>query len=188
MEQPITILGISGSLRRQSFNTAALRAAQALAPSHVSFDFADMRDIPIYDWDSHQEAGVPERVMDLARQVEAADALLFATPEYNYSLPGGLKNAIDWLSRLTPHPFAGKGAAIMSASRSALGGARAQYDLRRVLVYLDVHCVNKPEVMISFADKRFDEEGRLSDDTTRGLIAQQVAALADWARRLRAEG
>lgn len=177
------ILGISGSLRQQSFNTASLRAAQSVLPAGVEMEFADLSDIPMYDQDLRDET-VPESVITLATQIQQADALLFATPEYNYSISGALKNAIDWVSRQNPNPFNGKPAAIMSASMGMLGGARAQYHLRQIMVFQDVHCLNKPEVMIAAAHQRFDADGKLPDDATREHIEGLVKALTDWANRL----
>lgn len=185
MTNTLKVLGISGSLRRNSYNTAALRAAREDAPSDMHIEFADLSQLPLYDQDQRDE-NVPAAVAKLTEQVKSADALLFATPEYNYSMSGVLKNAIDWVSREQPQPFAGKPAAIMSTSMSLLGGVRAQYDLRRAMVFLDMHCLNKPEVMIASAHERFDTEGRLTDDATREFIAKLVAALGDWTRQLQA--
>lgn len=185
MTQTLKILGISGSLRQNSYNSAALRVARDCAPSDMQIEFADLSQIPLYDQDQRDEQ-VPAAVTKLVEQVKAADAVLFATPEYNYSMSGVLKNAIDWVSREQPHPFAGKPAAIMSASISMLGGVRAQYDLRRSMVFLDMHCLNKPEVMIASAHERFDEQGQLTDETTREFIGKLVTALGDWTRKLQA--
>lgn len=185
MTQPLKVLGISGSLRKDSYNTAALRVAKDSAPSNMHFTFADISQIPLYNHDQREEK-VPDAVTLLVEQVRAADALLFATPEYNYSISGVLKNAIDWVSREQPQPFAGKPAAIMSASISLFGGARAQYELRRSMVSLDMHCVNKPEVMIATAHQHFDAQGQLTDETTREFIGKLVVALGDWTRQLQA--
>ncbi len=185
MTNTLKILGISGSLRQDSYNTATLRAARDNAPSDIRIEFADLAKIPLYDQD-HRDENVPAAVTKLTEQIREADALLFATPEYNYSMSGVLKNAIDWVSREQPQPFAGKPAAIMSVSMSLLGGVRAQYDLRRAMVFLDMHCLNKPEVMIASAHERFDAEGRLTDETTREFIAQLVMALGAWTRQLQA--
>lgn len=176
-------LGISGSLRRGSFNTAALRAAQELAPAGVTIDLADISGIPIYN-DDVKAAGLPPAVTQLCDAIRAADAVLIATPEYNYSIPGVLKNAIDWVSRAAPPPFADKPVAIMGASGGALGTARAQYDLRKVFVFLDARVLNKPEVFIGNAPSRFDSDGRLTDTGTRDIIAKQIEALGHWAKRL----
>ena len=183
--KPVNILAISGSLRKDSFNSAALQTAAELAGDSAHFTFANLSGIPLYDQDLRDE-GVPEAVEVLQQQVLDADAILFSTPEYNYSVSGVLKNAIDWLSRVDPQPFADKPVAVMSASMSAFGGARAQYDLRRILIYLDAHFVNKPEVMIAFAHKKFDDNGALTDEDTRKFIGDLVKALADWQQRLSA--
>ena len=178
------VLGISGSLRAKSFNTATLRAAAELAPAGMTVELADISAIPLYN-DDDRGAGFPSSVEELSTRIRDADAVLIATPEYNYSIPGVLKNAIDWVSRVAPPPFADKPVAIMGASPSALGTARAQYDLRKVFVYLDARVLNKPEIFISGANSRFDEAGRLTDAGTRDLIAQQLEALRVWAERLR---
>lgn len=177
------ILGISGSLRQHSFNTASLRAAQSLLPDGVEMELADLSGIPMYDQDLRDQ-DVPESVIRLATQVHEADALLFATPEYNYSISGALKNAIDWISRQSPNPFNDKPAAIMSASMSMLGGVRAQYHLRQIMVFQNIHCLNKPEVMIASAHQRFDESGNLTDDATCEHIEGLVKALVEWTGRI----
>ena len=180
----LKICAISGSLRAGSFNTAALRAAAELAPDDVDVVTASLADIPLYNEDV-REAGFPSAVVNLQKAIASADAVLIATPEYNYSVPGVLKNAIDWVSRTDPQPFADKPVAIMGASPGALGTGRAQYDLRKMFVYLDAHLLNKPEIMISGAPSRFDAGGKLSDEATRKLLASLVTALRDWTYRLR---
>jgi chromate reductase len=181
----ITVLGICGSLRQASFNRAALREAIKLAPDGVVIEEADLSEIPPYNEDIRAK-GFPAPVETLRRRIAAADALLFATPEYNYSMPGVLKNAIDWASRPPDQPFAGKPIAIMGASAGMFGTARAQYHLRQVCVFLDMHPINKPEVMIPAAHTKFDANGQLTDDPTRGFIAALVAALRDWTLKLTA--
>ncbi|WP_346840068.1 NAD(P)H-dependent oxidoreductase [Microbulbifer sp. SAOS-129_SWC] len=183
MSNKIRIVGISGSLRGESYNTAALRAAAELAPPNVELQIADLADIPLYNQEL-RDRELPAAVTQLSDAIAAADAVLFATPEYNYSIPGVLKNAIDWVSRQSPQPLAGKPAAVMSASMGMLGGVRAHYDLRKILVYLDVHFINKPEVMIAQAQQKFDASGALVDEMTRDFVRQQIAALCDWAERL----
>lgn len=180
------VLGISGSLRRGSFNTALLRAAAEIAESQelpLRIEIADLRPIPLYDEDL-RAAGVPEPVEKLRAAVAAADAVLFATPEYNYSVPGVLKNAIDWVSRPPSQPFAGKPFAVMGASGGPSGTMRMQYHLRQIAVFLDMHALNKPEVFVRNAKDVFDADGRLTDDATRKVVAEQLAALAAWTRRL----
>lgn len=179
------ILGISGSLRRGSFNTAALRAAQQLAPEGVAIEITDLAGIPLYNDDVRAASGFPEAVAALCARITQADAVLVATPEYNYSVSGVLKNAIDWVSRASPPPFQDKPVAIMGASPGAIGTARAQYDLRKTFVFLDAHVLNRPEIMISGAGQRFDAEGNLTDETTRKFIAAQIVALRIWTERLR---
>ena len=181
----IRVLGISGSLRKGSFNTAVLRAAVELAPEGMTIETAVIRDIPLYDEDLRVE-GLPGPVSAFRERIAAADALLIVTPEYNYSLPGVLKNAIDWASRPPAQPFAGKPLAIMGASGGPSGTMRAQYHLRQVAVFLDMHPLNKPEVFVRSAAERIDAEGKLTDEPTRKVIAEQLVALAVWTRRLKA--
>jgi chromate reductase, NAD(P)H dehydrogenase (quinone) len=178
------ILGIAGSLRRGSYNRSALRAAGKLLPSGTSLDIFEIDGIPGFNQD--EESRPPEKVLDLKRRVRAADAILFVTPEYNYSVPGVLKNAIDWASRpYGDSAWAGKPVAVMGASVGILGSARAQYHLRQMFVFLDMHPVNQPEVMIGTAAQRFDSEGNLTDETSKGLIRQLLQNLVDWTSRIR---
>lgn len=183
MTDRVKILGIAGSLRRGSFNRAALRAAQGLVPDGAELEIADLAGIPPFNQDEERQP--PPAVAELKRRVHAADAILFSTPEYNFSIPGVLKNAIDWASR--PHgdsAWTGKPVAVMGASIGLLGSARAQYHLRQVFVFLDMHPINRPEVMIATAAQRFDERGQLTDERTRELIRELLAALVAWTRRL----
>ena len=172
----IGILGIVGSLRKDSYNHFALKAAQELVPEGAVLNLIELRGIPIYDQDN--EMAPPEIVLEFKRRILAADAILFATPEYNYSIPGGLKNAIDWASRpYGKSAWLGKPAAIMGASVGNLGTARAQYHLRQILVAQNMPVVNQPEVMIASATKYFDQSGRLTDETTRQFIQKLLAEL-----------
>jgi chromate reductase len=181
----LTILGIAGSLRKGSYNRAALRAAQKLAPEGMRIEVFDLRGIPLYDGD--QESSPPERVAQLKAAIRAADGILFVTPEYNYSIPGVLKNAIDWASRpYGDSGWEGKPAAIMGATPGTLGTARAQYHLRQVFVFLNMFPLNRPEVMISSAEEHFDDQGNLKDEETRERIRKLLAALADWTRHIKA--
>ena len=183
MTQPLTILGIAGSLRRQSYNRAALRAAGQLLPDGVRLDVFDLEGIPPYSQD--QEASPPPIVADFKKRILAADAVLFVTPEYNYSVPGVLKNAIDWASRpYGDSAWNGKPAAIMGATPGTLGTARAQYHLRQICVFLNVYPLNQPEVMIASAATRFDANGNLTDEKTRELLRKLLASLVTWTRRL----
>ena len=179
----VSVLGICGSLRQGSYNMAALRTAIALKPADMRIEVADISQIPLYNEDVRQQ-GFPPVVETLRRQIAAADALLFACPEYNYSMSGVLKNAIDWASRPPDQPFAGKPCAIIGAAAGMAGSARAQGDLRRSCVFLDMHPLNKPEVLIGQAQTKFDAEGNLTDEVARGLIRDLMANLAGWARLL----
>lgn len=186
MERELTILGISGSLREGSYNTATLRAAQELCPAGARLDvFTELGAIPSFNQDLEGDA--PEAVRSLKQQVKAADAILFVTPEYNYSVPGVLKNAIDWASRpYGDNSWEGKPVAVMGASVGMLGSARAQYHLRQMFVFLNMHAVNKPEVMIPMAADRFDDLGDLTDDMSRKLIGELLENLVGWTRQLNA--
>lgn len=175
----IKVLGISGSLRSGSYNTAALHEAMRLAPPGMQIELADIAGIPLYNDDVYAQ-GFPPAVERLREQIRAADGLLLVTPEYNYSVPGVLKNAIDWVSRPPEQPFAGKPAAVMGASAGRFGTARAQYHLRQSMVFLDVHLLNRPEVMIAAAQNLFDPQGNLTDEPTRAHIRGLLEALHAW--------
>jgi len=179
----IKVLGICGSLRKGSFNMAALRTAIELRPAGMTVEVADISQIPLYNEDVRQQ-GFPPPVQKLREQIAAADALLFACPEYNYSMSGVLKNAIDWASRPPDQPFAGKACAILGAAAGMAGSARAQGDLRRSMVFLDMHPLNKPEVLIGQAQTKFDEKGNLTDEAAKGFIRDMMAALAAWTRQI----
>jgi chromate reductase len=177
----ISVLGICGSLRRGSYNMMALRTAIALKPAGMDVTVADISQIPLYDEDVRAQ-GFPPAVETLRHQIAAVDALLFACPEYNYSMTGVLKNAIDWASRPPDQPFAGKPCAILGAAAGMAGSARAQYDLRRSCVFLDMHPLNKPEVLIGQAQLKFDADGNFTDEAGPGFIRDLMAALAAWTR------
>jgi chromate reductase len=153
----------------------------------MTIDIFDIAPIPLYNEDVRQQ-GFPKPVEDFRARIKAADGLLIVTPEYNYSIPGVLKNAIDWASRPPDQPFDGKPVAMMGASGGVLGTARAQYHLRQTCVFLNMFPVNKPEVMIPQAQNRFDAEGRLTDETAKGLIKQLMESLQSWTLRLKAAG
>jgi chromate reductase len=159
-----------------------LRAAQELAPAGAKIEIFDLDGIPIFNQD---DAHPPEKVTQFKKQIRAADAILICTPEYNYSIPGVLKNAIDWSSRpYGDSAWDGKPVAIMGASPGMLGTARAQYHLRQCFVFLNMYPLNKPEVMIANASERFDEQGNLTDQDARDHIKKLVAALVKWTRQL----
>jgi len=179
----VSVLGICGSLRKASYNMAALRLAIAQKPAGMTVTVADISQIAPYDEDVRAQ-GFPLTVETLRRQIAGADAVLFACPEYNYSMSGVLKNAIDWASRPPDQPFAGKPCAILGAAAGMAGGARAQGDLRRSMVFLDMHPINKPEVLIGQAQTKFDESGKLLDEAGRGFIRDMMAALDRWTRQI----
>lgn len=178
MSQPLRILGIPGSLRQASWNRAALQAVGELLPPGVVLEVFDLAGIPLFN--EELEAAPDPRVVALRATARSADGVYFATPEYNYSIPGVLKNAIDWASRpYGQSAWHGKPAAILSASTGTLGGIRAQYHLRQVLVSQDMPVVAQPEVVIGQAPSRFDASGRLTDPVTRDLLSRQAAALVE---------
>jgi chromate reductase, NAD(P)H dehydrogenase (quinone) len=181
----IKVLAISGSLRRQSFNTALLRAAREQAPADMSIDiYEDLASIPPYD-DEVRAAGYPGPVVVLRKRVRAADALIFATPEYNRSFSGVLKNAIDWVSRPPDQPLEGKPALVTGAGPGALGTALANYQLRQVLSVLDVLVLPGAELLVSAAATKFDDQGRLTDETTRTLLERHLMNLRRFIDKLR---
>ncbi len=179
----IDILAIPGSLRRGSLNTALLRAAQDAAPDDVAIEIYDYSDLPLYHGDV-EAAGFPAVATRFKERIMRADAVIFSVPEYNYSVPGVLKNAIDWASRpYGKSAWAGKPAAMLGAG-GELGTARAQYHLRQILAGLDMHVLSKPEIFVANAGTKFDADAKLTDSVALGLIGQMVAGLRDWARRL----
>jgi chromate reductase, NAD(P)H dehydrogenase (quinone) len=179
------IICICGSLRSSSYNRMVMKALPGLAPPDMSIKEApSFAEFPLYNADIQNSTGFPAAVRTLADAIRAADGVVFCTPEYNFSLPGGLKNAIDWVSRLQDQPFAGKPIAIQSASPGPLGGGRVQYDLRRAMVFLDALTLNKPEIFVGNCDSKIDEKtGEWKDDTTRNLIKQQLEAFAKFVER-----
>jgi chromate reductase len=177
----VKLLGIAGSLRRASYNRMALEAARSPPHQSAMLELLGLEGIPVSD--QEQEDTLPPRVAELKRAIRASDAVLFCTPEYNYSLPGGLKHAIDWVSRPPgDNAWKGKPAAIMGAAIGMLGSARAQYHLRQCLVAFDMPVVNQPEVMIGAAASKFDASGRLTDEAAARLVAQLLAKLVALAK------
>ena len=180
MADPISILGIAGSLRQQSYNKGALRAAQKLCPEGARLELYDIAGLPLFNQD--EERNPNAKVADLKQRIRAADALLISTAEYNYGMPGVLKNALDCASRpYGDNAWDGKPVAIMSAALSMGGGVRAQYQLRQCFVFLNMDAVVQPEVAIGNATQRFDEQGNLTDDTSKKLIGQLLQKLVQKA-------
>lgn len=185
MDGRITILGFAGSLRKDSYNKAILRAALELVPHDGRLETFDLEGIPPFNQDLENQS--PERVNEFKAKIRAADAILIATPEYNYSIPGVLKNAIDWASRpYGDSALEGKPVAVMGASIGMLGTARAQYHLRQCFVFLNMYPVNQPEVMVPFAADKVDESGRVTDQKTREMIRALLGSLIAWSRKLKA--
>ncbi len=177
----INLLGFAGSLRQKSYNRALLRNCLELLPPDTTLEIFELEGIPLFNQDI--ESVVHQTVIEFKQKIKAADALLIVTPEYNYSVPGVLKNAIDWASRPSGNnSFQGKNAAIMSVSTGMLGGSRAQYHLRQSLVYLDMRPLNKPEVFVTFAAQKFDEQGKFTDESGRELIRVLLKTLVDRVR------
>ena len=177
------VLGISGSLRKGSYNSMALRAAQKLAPEGMTVEIADISRIPMYN-DDVRAAGEPPEVVALKAQIRAADAVLLVTPEYNFSIPGVLKNTLDWMSRPPEPPFDGKVVGIMGASPGPVGTARVQYDLRKVLVFMNSFTVNKPEVFINLCAGKFNAQGELTDEATGKFITDLLVAMQNLKKRV----
>jgi chromate reductase len=175
----LDIVGLCGSLRAASLNRMALNLAGRSMPPGMALEVLNWRDVPVFDGDQFAQ-GLPPGVAALKERIRRADAVLIATPEYNFSIPGGLKNVLDWLSRGDDQPFALKPVALLTASPGPLGGARVQYDLRKVLLFLNAMVLAKPEVFIGSAAGKFDAAGECTDETTRRFVTDQMAALQRW--------
>lgn len=182
-EQIIELITLCGSIRKDSYNAALIRALPSLAPGDMNFtEGASVADIPIYDGDQERVSGMPAAIVLLANAIREADGIVIASPEYNYSIPGGLKNMLDWLSRVPDPPLVDKPVLIQSVSGGAFGGVRMQHHLRQVLVGLGARVFAKPEVTIGPASQRFDEGGILTDRQTREVVRAQVEAFGDFVR------
>jgi chromate reductase, NAD(P)H dehydrogenase (quinone) len=178
----LKVLGICGSLRKASLNMAALRACGELLPAGMTLQITSIADLPMFNQDVF-DAGMPEPVKRLRAEITAADGLLLASPEYNFSVSGPLKNAIDWGSRPPSQVFQDKPVAMFSATQGPLGGPRNQYDLRKILVQLWAHPLPRPEVFIGNAASKF-ADGRLTDETTRKFLTELLAGFKDWILRM----
>lgn len=187
MSDTLKVVTLLGSLRQGSFNAMVARTLPGIAPAGMSVDaLPSIKDIPLYDADMQQEEGFPATVEAIAEQIRAADGVVIVTPEYNYSVPGGLKNAIDWLSRLPNQPLAGKPVLIQTSSMGAIGGARCQYHLRQILVFLDAMVINKPEFMGGVIQNKVDTQtGEVVDQSTLDHLSGQLAAFGDYIQRVK---
>ena len=182
MEKIIKIVGFTGSLRKGSYNKALLKASKKLLPKNTILDIIDLADLPFFNEDVEVE-GLPGSVVEFKKKLAEADGVLISTPEYNFSIPPVLKNALDWASRSDALPLYGKPLAIMSASPGMLGGARVQYHLRQVCVQLNLIALNKPELFIANVDKKFDQDGNLIDEKTKSSITRLLEALTQNCKR-----
>jgi len=181
-DKTLSVISICGSLRKGSYNRMVMNLLPGYAPEGMKITEAPpFSEFPLYNADFENSSGFPAPVQKLAEAVRAADGVIFVSPEYNFSIPGGLKNAIDWVSRLPSQPFAGKPIALQSAAAGILGGGRMQYDLRRCMIFLDALTLNKPEIFIGNCSQRIDEKtGQIKDEQTVGFIEQQLAAFAKF--------
>ena len=185
-EKKLNVVSICGSLRKGSFNAALSRALPALAPANMAITPApSWESFPVYNADDQNSSGFPAAVTTMADVLRKADGILIVSPEYNYSIPGGLKNAIDWLSRLKEQPFFQKPIALQSASGGPLGASRMQYHMRQTMVFLDAYVFTRPEIFVGGAPHKFDEKTlELKDEPTRHIITQQLNGFSDFIRRI----
>lgn len=188
MSEALKVVTLLGSLRKESFNGMVARTLPDIAPAGMTVSaLPSIADIPLYDTDIQQEEGFPQSVEALAAQIREADGVVIVTPEYNYSVPGGLKNAIDWLSRLPAQPLAGKPVLIQTSSMGAIGGARCQYHLRQILVFLDAMVMNKPEFMGGVIQNKVDPQtGKVVDQSTLDHLSGQLTAFGEYIQRVKA--
>jgi chromate reductase len=186
MPDPVNVVALGGSLRQGSYNIAVLRALPDLAPPDMTITPGPSLAMPLYNQDVQDLAGFPPEAQALWDAVRAADGVVIVSPEYNFSIPGFLKNALDWVSRMPDQPFKGKPIALQSATGGPVGGARVQYHLRQVMVFLDAHVFTRPEVFIGNAASKIDAAGTIHDETTRKFIRDQLAAFGGFVRRVRA--
>ncbi len=183
----LNILVICGSLRKNSYNAALTRALPELAPAGMKFTSAPAYDgLPMYNADLQEASGFPPAAEELAAAIRAADGVIIVSPEYNWTIPGALKNAIDWVSRMKDQPFKEKPVAIQSCSQGPLGGSRMQYHMRMSLTYLSAFTFGTPEVIVSMAQNKFDKDLKLTDETTRKFVQQQLAGFAKFIERVKA--
>jgi chromate reductase len=182
MKEKYHFVAISGSLRKGSYNTSLLKAVQELAPGNIEIERLFIEEVPLYNFDLYEHE-FPPAVEKLNDAIKAADAVIIVSPEYNYSVPGVLKNTIDFISRSPKKPFDMKPVGIMGASTGMLGTSRAQYHLRQIMVFLNAYVMNRPEIMVAQAPTKFDEYGHLIDEKTKGYIETYIRALAEFSDR-----
>ena len=182
MADTLNVISICGSLRKGSYNRIVMNALQGYAPEGLRITEApSYAEFPLYNADIQNSTGFPAPVQTLADAIRSTDGVIFVSPEYNYGIPGPLKNAIDWVSRVPNQPFANKPISLISASAGILGGGRMQYDLRRSMIFLDALTMNKPEIFIGNVSQKIDEKtGQIKDEQAIGFIKQQLAAFAKF--------
>jgi chromate reductase, NAD(P)H dehydrogenase (quinone) len=183
VSEAINVLGISGSLRRGSYNTMLLRNIQAMLPPGMTLEIATLNDLPVYNGDDEDATGIPPSVLDLVGRIRVAHGVVIATPEYNFSIPGGLKNATDWVSRVKQQPFKHKRVGVVGASGSPIGTARSQYHLRQNLQALEAYVMPRPEVFVSIAETRFGKDGTLTDEPARKVVETWLKHFNEWVRQ-----
>lgn len=186
MADQLNVLVICGSLREKSFNAALARALPELAPSNMKLMTApDFQTLPPYNADIQDASGFPPAAEDFAQAIRNADGVLIVSPEYNWSIPGALKNAIDWVSRMKDQPFKEKPVALQSCSQGVLGGARMQYAMRMTMIYLNAFTFGTPEVLVAQAQNKFDKDLKLIDEPTRAIVRQQLEGFAKLIEKLK---
>jgi chromate reductase len=187
MADALNVVVIVGSLRKHSFNASVARALPGLAPAGLKLSFApSFASFPFYNFDLQSEKGFPPEVTAFADAIRAADGVIIVSPEYNWTIPGALKNAIDWVSRMKDQPFKDKPVALQSASGALLGGSRMQYHMRMTMTYLNAFTFGTPEVIVATAQNKFDKDLKLTDETTRNFVKQQLAGFAKFIVRVKA--
>jgi len=185
MADKVNVISIVGSLRKGSFNAALARELPKFAPAGMSIAAApSWAKFPVYNADDQNAAGFPADVTALSDAIRAADGVIFVTPEYNYGIPGGLKNAIDWVSRIKDQPFKDKPVAIQSATGGPMGGARMQYHMRQAMVFLNAYTLNTPEIFVGSAHTKFNDKMEFTDEVGINFIKQQLAGFEAMIRKI----
>lgn len=182
----MNVITICGSLRKGSYNRMVMNTLPSVAPAGMKLkELAGIDKFPLYNTDLHADGKFPEIVTSFADQIRAADAVIINSPEYNYTIPGAFKNAIDWVSRLKDQPFKDKPVALQSASGGPLGGARMQYHMRQMFVFLNAFVFNTPEIFVGTAQNKFNDKGELTDEATRDFLKKQLEAFAKFVERVK---
>lgn len=180
MNNKIKVIGFAGSLRKNSYNKMLLGTVQKMFPQDMEMEIIDIPDIPVYNYDIQESEGFPASIIEIGEKIKQADAVLFATPEYNYSIPGGLKNFIDWLSRLESKPFFGKPMSMVGATTGLGGTIRAQANLRTVALFIETNVMPKPEIYVTRAMEKFDKDGNLIDETTKKVLEKYIERFKEY--------